>query len=300
MKNWLMFLAAAGAVLFAAGMILIWVQRRIKSNEVFLAEVIRVTRLAKEGEFQRIEVGKRKGNYAMLAEEINDMIQKLDLHIKKEYVLKIMQQNAEMKAMLYQINPHFLYNTLEIIRAQAIMQGNFTVSDALFDLGSMYRMLVKLGDTVSFGQEIALLTHYLNILELGNQDNFYFEIDMEEELLELETVKFWMQPLAENFFVHGYDKAKEYNLFSVQGQKVDQGYQILIMDNGSGMKQEELRSLNARLQQQTGIPRDKLGIGNVCQRLRYFYRNKMKFEISQNEPRGLRIEILIEKDWDGG
>lgn len=126
----------------------------------------------------------------MLALEINDMLSKLDVHIKKEYILKGMQQDAEMKAMLYQINPHFLYNTLEIIKAQANIQGNVTVSDALFDLGSMYRMLVKLGDTITLRQEIELLSHYLNILELRNQENFYYEIDVDEEMMELATVKF--------------------------------------------------------------------------------------------------------------
>ena len=299
-KNWFIFLAVTAGIVFAAGAMFLWMHRLNRGNEEFLEEFINIIRLAKKGEFHRIKVGKRKNNYAMLAAEINDMLSKLDVHIKKEYILKSMQQNAEMKAMLYQINPHFLYNTLEIIKAQANIQGNITVSDALFDLGSMYRMLVKLGDTITLRQEIELLTHYLNILELGNQENFYYEIDVDEEIMNLDTVKFWMQPLAENYFVHGYDKEREYNLFSVQGQKQDGGYQILIMDNGSGMKAKDIEKLNMELSQQTGIPRNKIGIRNVCQRLRYFYRDRMTFQVSQNDPRGLCIEIFIEKHWREG
>ena len=208
----------------------------------------------------------------MLADEINDMIENLDILIKKEYLLKINQQQIEMKAMLYQINPHFLYNTLEVIRAQSNIQGNVEVSDALFDLGSMYRMLSKLNDTIPLRQEIDLLRHYLNILELGNQDNFYYEIDVDSELMELDTVKFWMQPLAENYFVHGYDREKEYNLFSVQGQLQDGIYQILIMDNGIGMEESEIEKLNQELAHQEGLPKENIGVRNVCQRLKYFYR----------------------------
>ena len=300
LENWPVFLLVTGIFFMVAGMMFFWTRRMTKENEEFLEEFIHVIQLAKKGEFQRIKVRKRKDSYAMLALEINDMLSKLDVHIKKEYILKGMQQDAEMKAMLYQINPHFLYNTLEIIKAQANIQGNVTVSDALFDLGSMYRMLVKLGDTITLRQEIELLSHYLNILELGNQENFYYEIDVDEEMMELATVKFWMQPLAENYFVHGYGKEREYNLFSVQGQKKEDGYQLLIMDNGSGMEAEEMEKLNLELSRQTGIPRNKIGIRNVCQRLRYFYRNRMTFQMAQNVPRGLRIEIFIEKDWDEG
>lgn len=235
----------------------------------------------------------------MLAGEINDMISKLDLLIKKEYLLKISQQKTQMQAMLYQINPHFLYNTLEIIRAQANIQGNVALSDALFDLGNMYRMLSKLGDVIPMRQEVALLKHYLNILELGNPENFYYEIDLDEETMELDTVKFWLQPLAENYFVHGYDRNREYNLFSVQGQKKEDGYQLLIMDNGSGMQEEELAELNEKLKQAQGLPKENIGIQNVCQRLKYFYCGQMTFQIIKNHPKGLCIKIFIREDWSG-
>lgn len=254
----------------------------------------------KQGDFsQKVEVmtqdevGEASACFNRMVDDIRELID-------KNYVLAIRERESELDTLQAQINPHFLYNTLEIIKAQANIQGNVTVSDALFDLGSMYRMLVKLGDTITLRQEIELLSHYLNILELGNQENFYYEIDVDEEMMELATVKFWMQPLAENYFVHGYGKEREYNLFSVQGQKKEDGYQLLIMDNGSGMEAEEMEKLNLELSRQTGIPRNKIGIRNVCQRLRYFYRNRMTFQMAQNVPRGLRIEIFIEKDWDEG
>lgn len=297
---WLLFLAIAVAVILAVCLMLLWIDRVEKSNAEFLGKFIHTIQLGKEGNFQQIEIGQRKDNYAMLAKEINDMLAKLDLLIKKEYLLKISQQEAEMKAMLYQINPHFLYNTLEIIRAQASIEGNVKVADALFSLGSMYRMQVKLGDTISMKQEVELLKCYLDILELGHQDNFYYEIDMDEEVMELNTVKLWLQPLAENYFVHGYDREKAFNLFSVQGQKTEGGYRIRVMDNGKGMEEEEIRALNLELAQQTGIPKEKMGIRNVCQRLRYFYQNRMTFQVKKNSPRGWLIEITVEEKWNRG
>lgn len=297
-KNSLAFFLLTCAVIAVTGIMLTWIWRIAKSSARFLDAFIHTIQLAKKGEFKQIEVGGRKDTYAMLADEINDMIENLDILIKKEYLLKINQQQIEMKAMLYQINPHFLYNTLEIIRAQSNIQGNVEVSDALFDLGSMYRMLSKLNDTIPLRQEIDLLRHYLNILELGNQDNFYYEIDVDSELMELDTVKFWMQPLAENYFVHGYDREKEYNLFSVQGQLQDGIYQILIMDNGIGMEESEIEKLNQELAHQEGLPKENIGVRNVCQRLKYFYRNRMTFQISKNEPKGTCIEICIEQGWN--
>lgn len=283
--------------IIACGTILMfkWFGYLAKNEEKFLNRLIHSIQLAKKGEFQQVEVSKRKGVYTILANEINDMIVNLDLHIKKEYLLKIDQQKIEMQAMLCQINPHFLYNTLEIIRAQVNVGANDIAADTLFNLGSMYRILVKLSDTITMRQEVKLLTHYLNIMESAHQDNFYYEIDMDEELLEMETVKLWLQPLAENYFVHGYDTSREFNLFSVQGQKKEKGYRILIMDNGSGMEEEAMEKLNQELKQQTGMPKEKIGIPNVCQRLRYFYQNRMTFRLEKNNPRGLCIEVYIEK-----
>ncbi|MCI8634341.1 MAG: histidine kinase [Eubacterium sp.] len=298
-KNRLLFLILTVLVVFVAGLVLAWMQRMAVQNARFHETLIHTIQLAKQGKFRQVEDWSKKGNYAMLAGEINDMISKLDLLIKKEYLLKISQQKTQMQAMLYQINPHFLYNTLEIIRAQANIQGNVALSDALFDLGNMYRMLSKLGDVIPMRQEVALLKHYLNILELGNPENFYYEIDLDEETMELDTVKFWLQPLAENYFVHGYDRNREYNLFSVQGQKKEDGYQLLIMDNGSGMQEEELAELNEKLKQAQGLPKENIGIQNVCQRLKYFYCGQMTFQIIKNHPKGLCIKIFIREDWSG-
>lgn len=270
--------------------------RRInRSNEEFLDRFIHTIRLAKEGTFSPVELGERKDTYAMLASEINEMIVNLDLHIKEEYLLKIKQQETEMKALLYQINPHFLYNTLEIIRAQASMQRDEGVADALFDLGSMYRLLVKLGNVITLKQELSLLTHYLNIMEIGHQDNFYYEVDVEEGLMEMETVKFWLQPLAENYFVHGYDSAREWNLFMVQGRKEATGIRLRIFDNGKGMGEDALKELNRELNQQQEAPKSHIGLKNVCMRLRYFYREKIHITVCANVPRGFCIDLFIQE-----
>lgn len=280
---------------------LIWmmqgqIRQMKRSNEDFLDRFIHTIRLAKEGNFSPVELGERKDTYAMLANEINEMIVNLDLHIKEEYLLKIKQQETEMKALLYQINPHFLYNTLEIIRSQASIQRDEGVADALFDLGSMYRLLVKLGNVITLKQEISLLTHYLNIMETGHQDNFYYEVDVEESLMKMETVKFWLQPLAENYFVHGYDSTREWNLFMVQGYLEDEGIRLRISDNGKGMEKEALTELNRELNQQKEMKKDHIGLKNIYMRLRYFYRENISIKVRANEPRGFCVDILIKRE----
>ena len=72
------------------------------------------------------------------------------------------------------------------------------------------------------------------------------------------------------------------------------------MDNGIGMEDAEIEALNQELRRLTGMPKEKLGIRNVCQRLRYFYQNRMTFQVKANKPRGLRIEINIKEDWNRG
>jgi len=195
----------------------------------------------------------------------------------------------------HQINPHFLHNTLETIRSCAIMGQLEAVSDAITNLGKMYRSVVKSDLSVTMGEEVELLNAYLEIMALRYSGSFAYHTGLEKGMLELETVKFWMQPLAENFFIHGYDKSSEYNLFVLNGWEEAERYVIEMTDNGSAIEPSHLEEINATL----GKPSAKqegIGLKNVYARLRYFYGDDLEMSLRNNSESGITITIFIPKE----
>ncbi len=262
----------------------------------YLNRILVTIGTAKSGNFKKIELGSRRDELRMIAQELNSMYAQLNHYIETEYKLKLKQKDTEMKMLQQQVNPHFLYNTLEIIRSSALMNHDEQVADAVSNLGSMFRAVVKSENVITIGQELAILAHYLKIMEFKFSGSFYYQIDMPPEICDLKTVKFWMQPLCENFFVHGYDKSCEFNLLVIRGSVQPDAYVIEITNNGQPIKLENLERINEQLKRADEESYDKIGLLNVSNRLRYFYNNQAEMVISNNEEAGVTVTVTIKKE----
>lgn len=271
----------------------------LNNDARFLSLIIEMIENAKVGDFSS-EMPRlrrfRKNEYGMLAEELGDMGKKLERHIKTEYLLKLRQKETEMKALQNQINPHFLYNTLEIIRSSALQNGDESVSDAIASLGAMYRDIVKNENVITIGKELDILIQYLRLMEFKYPDNFVYQIDVPPELYDLPTIKFWMQPLAENFFVHGFDPKNDYNLLIVSGHMKKERWVLEIFDNGRAMSEEELTRINGYFQNPGRKADEGVGLQNVYSRLSFFYGSSFHMEVENNRGAGVRVEVSAEKE----
>ena len=178
-------------------------------------------------EFENTEVpglpNYRSNEYGQIARQLDEMCLKLKRHIVKEYQLKIRQKEAQMKALQNQINPHFLYNTLESIRSIALINNDKEAAEAMMTLGSLYRSVVRGENESSMEEEAKLLEKYLKLMQLKYMGNFSYFISMDEGIRGIKTVKFWMQPLAENFFVHGFETDRPYNAMVIEGKTREGG-----------------------------------------------------------------------------
>lgn len=269
---------------------------RANYDAKFLNKIVHSIQLAKSGQFTHIDVGDRKDEYGVIAQEFNDMIGQLEEFIRTEYVLKLKQKETEMQALQHQINPHFLYNTLEIIRSCALVHNDLQVADAVYYLGSMYRDIVKEHNTITIEKELDILGKYLKIMEFKYDHNFYYQIDVSPEVRSMETIKLWMQPLVENFFVHGFDRGSEFNLLLINGREETDRYIIEIINNGSQVDPEKLEEINSRLQGD-GEPSSgsSIGIQNVYHRLRFFYGERLQMQLCNNTEAGITVSIRIYK-----
>ncbi|WP_211746243.1 histidine kinase [Paenibacillus sp. Marseille-Q4541] len=237
----------------------------------------------------------RRNEYGMIARELDDMIQQLDKHIRNEYLLKLKQQETEMKALQNQINPHFLYNTLEVIRSTALVNQDRDTADAIATLGALYRDIVKKENIISIASELELLQKYLDIMEFKYPERFYYQVNVDPALLRVPTVKFWMQPLAENFFIHGFIASNEFSLYIVNGWEAEDYYVLEFVDNGRGIDEERLHTVRSTLSSNDSSSKS-IGLRNVNTRLHFFYGNSFSLKIENNEEAGVKISVRISKE----
>ena len=284
-----LFLIAFGIILFT--------NMQLKADYEFLSKIIHMLSHMESGEFADVQEEdlsseRRKNEYGMIAVALKDVGAKLQGHIQREYVWKLKEQETQMRALQHQINPHFLYNTLESIRSKALMWGDEETAEAITQLGTLYRMIVHCPDVISMKEEVELLEMYLRIMSLRFAGNFvYLEVEKESE--EVRTLSFWLQPLAENFFTHGFDRDSEFNLLILEIKPEGGGVRVLMADNGLGIAPERLEATRKNMYEGSDDPDADIGLRNVYMRLKYFYGENFTMEIGNNPEGGFKISILI-------
>lgn len=297
-QNRSIFLFYIFGILFIFISITLLIATRMSYDAKYLSLITKAIDKAKSGKFVKIDIKKRKDEFSIIARKLNDMSEQLEEHIQKEYILKLKQKEAEMKTLQQQINPHFLYNTLEVIRSHALVNNDESVADAVFNLGGMLREVVKNKDVITIGNELDILTKYLKIMEFKFSGKFYYQIDVDHEICAMETVKFWMQPLVENFFVHGFDRSCDYNLLLISGKIYENEVMFQIINNGEKIEPDRLEAINGWLAatEKENTDNSSIGLINVYTRLRFFYGDGLKMKLNNNEEAGITISISI---WRG-
>ncbi|WP_138752549.1 sensor histidine kinase [Paenibacillus sinopodophylli] len=277
--------------------VLLLIVYNLRDDSRFLHRIIQSIGRVKTANFTPNRPARyRRNEYGMIARELDDMIQQLDKHIRNEYLLKLKQQETEMKALQNQINPHFLYNTLEVIRSTALVNQDRDTADAIATLGALFREIVKKENTITIASELELLQKYLEIMEFKYPERFFYQVNVDHALLSIPTVKFWMQPLAENFFIHGFNASNAFNLYVVNGWEAEDHYVLEFVDNGRGIQAERLHAVRSTLFSQDDTSSESIGLRNVYTRLHIFYGRSFSIEIGNNEEAGVKISVQIPKE----
>ncbi len=291
---WLLIFAMALLDITVMG----YIYLNVHYDSVFLGYLLGIIENVEKGDFKSAKAMKRprfqgKDEYSIISTALENMSRALDEYILNEYRLKLKQQETAMRALQHQINPHFLYNTLEAIRAKALTEKNPKTAEAIALLGQLYRDMVRKEDIIFFWEEKDLLETYLKIMQLRYPDSFAYQLMFDDALLQLKTPKFWMQPLAENFFSHGFDRCSEFNILVVTAVAEKDGWRIEVIDNGSGIPQEQITAVNARIGTGDETPGNSIGLRNVYTRLAYYYGKKFTMELRNNSEGGACVSIFI-------
>lgn len=216
----------------------------------------------------------------LLGEHFNSMLDHVDrliheLEEQKEWarIEQLLKRRAELKALQSQINPHFLYNTLESISWKAIDAGSDEISDMIQSLANLFRTGLSQGkEMVPLHVEIKNVVSYLEIQKIRYEDLFEYEIQYDAAISELFSVKLILQPLVENAIYHGLKEHMDREgIIRVIVTEKEDCLEIDVQDNGLGFSDEKLRLVNEQLQNRILIENGSYGIYNVNERLKLYF-----------------------------
>ncbi|MFS7407960.1 sensor histidine kinase [Carnobacterium maltaromaticum] len=244
----------------------------------------RITTADKEAELKDISTG------------INQMLDGINQYIEDIYTLEIKQKDAHMRALQSQINPHFLYNTLEYIRMYAVSEGAEELADVVYTFATLLRNNTSKEKTTTLKKELEFCEKYVYLYQMRYPGNIAYSFAIDSAIENLVIPKFSIQPLIENYFVHGIDYMRIDNVISVKANIEEDKITILIRDNGKGMSSEKIKDLNQSLMESHSKFGGSIGILNVNERLRSYFGESYRMCIQETQAHGVTISISFEKE----
>ncbi len=221
-----------------------------------------------------------------LEQGFNQLMRRLRDSAANEMSLREGTLQAQLSALQTQINPHFIYNTLNIISARSMESGNYDVIEICDQFAQMLRYSTDTrSKTATMAEEIENTRNYLMLAKARYEDNLEFTIDVPESLGDITVPKLTLQPLVENALNHGFDGTNVLRKLSVTGKIQDHQLILDIRDNGTGFSEEMLRSLRERIRDiedgkvSIEVAGGHIGLVNTCLRLHYYSQGKMHVSI---------------------
>jgi two-component system, sensor histidine kinase YesM len=242
-------------------------------------EILNKMREVQEGNLSaRIITANVDDDLTDISHTINETLDDLNDYIDRVYLSKLKQREAELANLQAQINPHFLYNTLEAIRMKSLAEGGRTSAKMIVQLAQLFRYSLKTEDLVTVENEINHAQQYIELFKIRFQNQLIDNFNVEENIRDYYTPSFILQPLIENFLLHGFRRDSETNQLAVTIYEQNDILIIDIEDNGSGIEHKKLEDIKSRLKQEEGTS-DSIGLGNVHRRIQLKYGSDYGVEI---------------------
>ncbi|WP_156408214.1 sensor histidine kinase [Lacticaseibacillus nasuensis] len=220
----------------------------------------------------RVPATVRQADLSELGEGINRMLSDLDDYIYTIYQLRIAQQEANIKALQAQINPHFMSNTLEYIRMAALDADQPELAKVVYSFAALLRNNTDFSPLTTIQKELDFIDKYVFLYQVRFPRRLAYQITVEPSVAALEIPKFSFQPIVENYFVHGVDFARGDNALHIKATRQENRVTITVANNGKPLSAARVSELNARMQQPLGEAQvHSIGLQNVYSRLRDYF-----------------------------
>ncbi len=280
-------------VLCIVSLIIIW---RLSEGLVgSVQEVVSYMRKAGQGDLSvRIpKTQKMTKEIDAIADQFNETVEELDDAIKKERETSEKQKEAEVKALEAQINPHFLYNTLDTINWMAIEKNDYDISNAINSLAIILRYAISDSNAiVTVRDEVDWLKRYVFLQQFRLKNKFIRNINVASEVMDFKIHKLILQPFVENAIIHGFREDQEEYILDVTIQENGDFLEIIIADNGTGIDQSVLDNIR-RGEPVIDDNKSHIGMANAINRLHSYYGERAIINIDSTLEHGTIVTIQI-------
>ena len=227
-----------------------------------------------------------------LSHSFNDMVQHIDNLIKQNYVAKLNEKTARITALEAQLNPHFLYNTLQAIATEALLNDQTKIYDMITSLASGLRYTIKGGDYVPLYQELNYAENYVLLQKMRMDERLHVTFHIAPETTELMIPKISMQSLVENSIIHGIGSDRDSISIEVASTLKNNYLYITIQDDGCGIDSSHLESILQSFHNNTSS-RTNIGLANLYGRLHLLYQEQADLKIETQEGSYTKITLII-------
>lgn len=235
-----------------------------------------------------------KDEIGMLSRHFNEMVSQVRQLIKKVYQEELLKQKAELKSLRMQINPHFLYNTLESINWMARIHGVPEIGKMVKALGDLMRASIGGEDFISIREEIRNIENYLTIQKFRYGDKIEAEMIIQPEISDIKIPKLILQPIVENAIVHGIENKTGNGKITIEGFLTDQTVVLKVKDDGIGMDEETCSKILSEDYQDGNTGKHAhIGLKNVDKRIKMYYGDNYGLNIRSRKGTGTCVSICL-------
>lgn len=246
------------------------------------------------GNFSPIEENGGSRELLALSRSFNEMVSHIDELINQNYVSEINEKTARLAALEAQLNPHFLYNTLQAIGTEALLNDQPQINRMLASLAANLRYSIKSGDPVRLKDEIVYVNNYIMLQKMRFEERLHVQIEISDEYDNFLIPKISIQTLVENSILHGFDDTTEAISIRIHASRKGELLQIQVTDNGCGIDEAHLQELKSEFQNYlTPGHIGKIGLANLYSRLQILYQGKASLEIESSPHHGTAVTLLL-------
>jgi two-component system sensor histidine kinase YesM len=254
--------------------------------------IIKFTRKVKNGDLDARITDFREDELGQISKSFNEMLDELNLYIDRVFKAEIKQKHTEIAALEAKVNPHFLYNTLEVIRMRAISQGAADVGEMIYSLSVLFKSYVQPKPKHTMKDELEACRLYLELFRIRYKDRFSYELRCGKELEGRLVMKMSLQPVIENYILHGMRADRSDNHISIVVTKEDEILRAAVTDNGRGIAPERLEQLKQGLLQ-IGEQSESFGLRSIHERLKLMYGEPHGIELASEAGSGTTVTVYF-------
>ncbi|MBP3361067.1 MAG: histidine kinase [Clostridia bacterium] len=246
------------------------------------------------GHYDTIEQIEDETEIGYLYYSFNEMVSKLNKQFNENYILNLKIKEAYIQTLEKQINPHFIFNTLQLIQMITLAGKTQDAFNVCGYFGEVVRFNLNDATEVRIYEEIDNLKNYFKILEFRYYGEFEYTISLPDDIKDFYTIKFLLQPIVENAMQHAFEYNKSKCRIDVLVRRMNDGIVFIIKDNGIGMTKEKAKEVTEYIESESNISKSKsIGLKNTNQRIKLLYGEKYGVRIYSKYGKGTTIMIHI-------